>query len=79
MTVRIRVIPCLDVAAGRVVKGVNFQGLRDAGDLRRVTLLHSLARPDDWAAWLRTAGRYRPKRLDSTSKPSSRSQSRMRQ
>lgn len=27
-----RVIPCLDVAAGRVVKGVQFQGLRDAGD-----------------------------------------------
>jgi cyclase len=28
----IRVIPCLDVDAGRVVKGVNFVGLRDAGD-----------------------------------------------
>jgi imidazole glycerol-phosphate synthase subunit HisF len=27
-----RVIPCLDVSAGRVVKGVRFQGLRDAGD-----------------------------------------------
>lgn len=32
MDVLVRVIPCLDVAAGRVVKGVNFQGLRDAGD-----------------------------------------------
>lgn len=32
MTVRIRVIPCLDVAEGRVVKGVNFVSLRDAGD-----------------------------------------------
>jgi imidazole glycerol-phosphate synthase subunit HisF len=32
MTVRIRVIPCLDVANGRVVKGVNFADLRDAGD-----------------------------------------------
>lgn len=32
MSVAIRVIPCLDVDAGRVVKGVNFQGLRDAGD-----------------------------------------------
>ena len=32
MSVSIRVIPCLDVAAGRVVKGVNFQNLRDAGD-----------------------------------------------
>ncbi len=28
----IRVIPCLDVDAGRVVKGINFAGLRDAGD-----------------------------------------------
>jgi imidazole glycerol-phosphate synthase subunit HisF len=27
-----RIIPCLDVSAGRVVKGVNFVGLRDAGD-----------------------------------------------
>jgi len=32
MTVRVRVIPCLDVADGRVVKGVNFVDLRDAGD-----------------------------------------------
>ena len=32
MTVRARVIPCLDVAEGRVVKGVNFLDLRDAGD-----------------------------------------------
>jgi len=32
MTLAIRVIPCLDVADGRVVKGVNFQNLRDAGD-----------------------------------------------
>lgn len=32
MTVRIRVIPCLDVRDGRVVKGVNFVDLRDAGD-----------------------------------------------
>ncbi|HEX5987255.1 MAG TPA: imidazole glycerol phosphate synthase subunit HisF [Nocardioides sp.] len=32
MSLAIRVIPCLDVDGGRVVKGVNFQGLRDAGD-----------------------------------------------
>lgn len=32
MTVRARVIPCLDVANGRVVKGVNFVDLIDAGD-----------------------------------------------
>ena len=32
MTLAARIIPCLDVRAGRVVKGVRFQGLRDAGD-----------------------------------------------
>ncbi len=32
MSVRARVIPCLDVAKGRVVKGVNFVDLKDAGD-----------------------------------------------
>jgi cyclase len=32
MPVAVRVIPCLDVDDGRVVKGVNFQNLRDAGD-----------------------------------------------
>ena len=32
MTLSVRVIPCLDVADGRVVKGVNFQNLRDAGN-----------------------------------------------
>ena len=32
MSVRVRVIPCLDVQNGRVVKGVNFVNLRDAGD-----------------------------------------------
>jgi len=32
MSLAVRIIPCLDVAGGRVVKGVNFVGLRDAGD-----------------------------------------------
>jgi len=32
VSVAVRVIPCLDVDDGRVVKGINFQGLRDAGD-----------------------------------------------
>ncbi len=32
MSLSIRIIPCLDVADGRVVKGVNFENLRDAGD-----------------------------------------------
>lgn len=32
MTFPVRIIPCLDIKDGRVVKGVNFVGLRDAGD-----------------------------------------------
>ena len=32
MTVMKRIIPCLDVDKGRVVKGVNFLNIRDAGD-----------------------------------------------
>lgn len=32
MTLAVRVIPCLDIAGGRVVKGVSFENLRDAGD-----------------------------------------------
>jgi cyclase len=32
VTLAVRVIPCLDVDAGRVVKGINFKELRDAGD-----------------------------------------------
>lgn len=32
MSLAIRVVPCLDIDAGRVVKGVRFSGLRDAGD-----------------------------------------------
>jgi cyclase len=32
VSLAVRVIPCLDVDAGRVVKGINFAGLRDAGD-----------------------------------------------
>lgn len=32
MTLSVRIIPCLDVTDGRVVKGINFKNLRDAGD-----------------------------------------------
>ena len=35
---RVRIIPCLDVRDGRVVKGVRFQGLRDAGDPRELAM-----------------------------------------
>ncbi len=42
-----RVIPCLDVEAGRVVKGVNFVGLRDAGDPVELARRYDLAGADE--------------------------------
>jgi imidazole glycerol-phosphate synthase subunit HisF len=42
-----RLIPCLDVAGGRVVKGVNFLGLRDAGDPVELAALYSDAGADE--------------------------------
>ena len=42
-----RVIPCLDVSAGRVVKGVNFQNLRDAGDPVELAALYSAQGADE--------------------------------
>ncbi len=40
MSLACRVIPCLDVAAGRVVKGVNFENLRDMGDPTELAALY---------------------------------------
>ena len=42
-----RIIPCLDVAAGRVVKGVNFVGLRDAGDPVELACRYSASGADE--------------------------------
>jgi len=42
-----RLIPCLDVAGGRVVKGVRFQGLRDAGDPVELGAAYSAAGADE--------------------------------
>jgi cyclase len=42
-----RIIACLDVDAGRVVKGVQFSSLRDAGDPAELALTHSLAGADE--------------------------------
>jgi len=42
-----RVIPCLDVESGRVVKGVNFIGLRDAGDPVELARRYDLAGADE--------------------------------
>jgi len=45
--VALRLIPCLDVAAGRVVKGINFVGLRDAGDPVELACRYSQAGADE--------------------------------
>lgn len=42
-----RIIPCLDVAGGRVVKGVNFENLRDAGDPVELAKLYGQAGADE--------------------------------
>ena len=47
MTLAVRVIPCLDVDAGRVVKGVNFRGLRDAGDPVELATLYDAEGADE--------------------------------
>lgn len=47
MAVAIRVIPCLDVDAGRVVKGVRFTGLRDAGDPVELAMRYGLDGADE--------------------------------
>ena len=47
MTLAVRVIPCLDVDAGRVVKGVNFANLRDAGDPVELAAAYDAAGADE--------------------------------
>src|ERR1700682_2767825 len=44
---KIRVIPCLDIKDGRVVKGVNFVGLRDAGDPVEQARIYDAAGADE--------------------------------
>jgi imidazole glycerol-phosphate synthase subunit HisF len=47
MTLCVRIIPCLDVDAGRVVKGVNFKNLADAGDPVEMASLYSAEGADE--------------------------------
>ena len=47
MSIAIRVVPCLDVDAGRVVKGVNFRELRDAGDPVEMARLYDAEGADE--------------------------------
>jgi len=42
-----RIIPCLDVKDGRVVKGVRFEGLRDAGDPVEAAKVYDAAGADE--------------------------------
>jgi len=47
VSLAVRVIPCLDVAAGRVVKGVQFEDLRDAGDPVEMAEVYGVAGADE--------------------------------
>ena len=47
VSVAVRVVPCLDVDAGRVVKGVNFRELRDAGDPVEMARLYDAEGADE--------------------------------
>ena len=44
---KIRIIPCLDVKDGRVVKGINFEQLRDAGDPVEQAMIYDAAGADE--------------------------------
>ena len=47
-----RIIPCLDVHNGRVVKGVNFVNLKDAGDPVEIAAAYDRAAPTRWFSWI---------------------------
>ena len=47
MTLSVRIIPCLDVTNGRVVKGVNFTNLVDAGDPVEMAALYGTEGADE--------------------------------
>ena len=61
VTVAVRVIPCLDVDAGRVVKGVNFRGLRDAGDPVELAAAYDAEGADELVFLDITASQRRPR------------------
>ena len=46
-----RIIPCLDVKDGRVVKGVNFENLRDAGDPVEIARHYNARGADELCFW----------------------------
>ena len=46
-----RIIPCLDVQKGRVVKGVNFVNIKDAGDPVEIAALYDKTGADELVFW----------------------------
>ena len=52
-----RIIPCLDVNNGRVVKGVNFVDLKDAGDPVEIAKAYDAAGADEVVFWRKTGCR----------------------
>ena len=67
-----RVIPCLDVKDGRVVKGVNFVNFRDAGDPSEVASAYDAAGADEVVFLDITASDRKSTRLNSSHKVQSR-------
>jgi cyclase len=61
-----RIIPCLDVAKGRVVKGVNFVNLRDAGDPVEVARRYDAQEPTSWPFLTSRRAETRPLLYDMT-------------
>lgn len=57
-----RIIPCLDVHNGRVVKGVNFVNLRDAGDPVEIAAAYDKAGADELVSWILQRPRMRGRR-----------------
>ena len=61
VSLAVRVIPCLDVDAGRVVKGVNFVDLRDAGDPVEMARVYDAEGADELTFLDITASSRRPR------------------
>ena len=57
-----RIIPCLDVHNGRVVKGVNFVNLRDAGDPVEIAAAYVRRVRTNWFSWILQRPRMRGRR-----------------
>jgi cyclase len=47
----IRIMPCLDMQNGRVVKGVHFVDIKDAGDPVACASAYCAAAPTNWRCW----------------------------